>query len=105
MDFDKLSREQKIKFWEEISSEIENCLHESKDVVSEVTAEYVLEYLSHNELGIALELLADQAIEEDWNISNSVRKKVLGLFRKMNYHITDKENYASYEDWSKKTKL
>jgi len=62
--------------------------------------EDVFEYLSHNELGIALELIADVAIEDNWNISTSAKIAILDTFKKMNYHETDKVQFKIYELWA-----
>lgn len=91
-----MSRSQKIKYWNEVQADIENCLDLYGEFVPFKLAQEVKEYLSHNELGIALEIIADMAIDNEWKISGEAKNKILGIFKKMDYSTSDPEQYDSY---------
>jgi len=97
MEFDKLSKEEKLKYFKEIEFDIHCCLSLSGDCVPEDVANNIQEYLSHNELGIALEVLSDLAIKYNWKIGDEAKKRILNTFKKMDYHISDRDQYESYE--------
>ncbi len=99
MEFEKLSKSEKIKYWSEIENDILQCLSLCGDCIPSDIASTVNEYLSHNELGIALEILTDMAVEHEWNISDQAKKYILRTFKKMDYHKTDTEQYESYKKW------
>lgn len=96
MEFDKLSKSEKIAYWNDVEENIYQCLSLCGKSVPPDLAQEIREYLSHNELGVALEFLADMAIEHEWNISDEAKSYILQTFKKMEY---DKEETDKYEKW------
>jgi len=97
MEFDKLSKAEKSEYFKEIENDIHCCLSLFGDCVPDDVANNIQEYLSHNELGIALEILADLAIKYSWNIGDEAKIIILNTFKKMDYHISDRDQYESYK--------
>jgi hypothetical protein len=101
LDFDNLTKEQKIEYWDEVNKDIQCCVSLCEGVIPSEIIVGVQEYLSHNELGLALELLADIAIKNNLNLSVAARIAIINTFKKMQYHISEKEQYQEYEQWAK----
>lgn len=97
MDFEKLSKAEKIKFWGEVELDIKRCLSLCGELVSEEHSKEISNYLSHNELGIALESLAAMIMEYKWNISKQAKKHILKTFEKMGYEESETEFYNLFK--------
>lgn len=99
MDFNKLTKEEKIAYWNEVSSDIEECLVLSGNAVPNDLALSVRKYLSHNEFGIALEILLDASIENGFSINREAKLKLLETLIKMGYKEDEPLQFQSYEKW------
>jgi hypothetical protein len=99
MEFDKLSKAEKIKYWNDLSHDIWQCVSMCADILPNGLANDIREYLDHNELGIALELLADMAIDHELPISRDAKAAILRTFAKMGYEKDEPEQYHSYKEW------
>jgi hypothetical protein len=101
MKFEELTRSGKIKYWKNIEDKILECLSLCQNNIPDDLTRQVKSYLSHNELGIAIELLADSIIEYDWDISTEASDLILLVFKKMNYDKDEEQQYLSYESYLK----
>ena len=97
MSFENLSKSAKLEYWKDIESDILSCLVLADRCVPMDLADQIRDYVSHNELGIALELLADSIVEYDWEVPLEARSLILRTFKKMEYDKSDVEQYLSYE--------
>lgn len=96
MEFDKLSKTQKIAYWIEVENDINQCLTLCGDNVPIDIFDEVNEYLLHNELGIAIELLVCAVIENKWAIPDDAKDNILITLEKMGYKKSDLEEYQRY---------
>ncbi len=99
MDFEKLTKEEMIAYWNEVSSDIEECLVLCGSAVPNDLALSVRESLSHNELGIALEILIDASIDNGLPIDREAKLKLLETLIKMGYQEDEPLQFQSYEKW------
>jgi len=65
MTFEELSKKEKIKFWNEVETEIKALLLKCVKIVPSADRSQVLEYLDNNELGLALDHLSYSLFEND----------------------------------------
>lgn len=98
MEFEQLSKAEKIRYWEEISRDIEQCVLMCNDVLPEGVAGNIHQYLEHNELGLAIELLAYMAIQQKGAIGCDVKDAIIKTFAKMGYEEDEPEQYHSYKE-------
>ena len=98
MEFEKLSNAEKTWYWEEISRDIWQCVLMCIDVLPEGVAVDIQQYLEHNELGLAIELLAYMAIQHEGSIRRDVKAAILRTLAKMGYEEDEPEQYCSYKE-------
>ncbi|NQZ90702.1 MAG: hypothetical protein HRT54_24350 [Colwellia sp.] len=99
MEFNKLTKAQKIACWTDIEEQIKQCIFLCGNKAPQSVTEEIEDYLSHNELGIAIELLVCSAIQDNWSISKEAKCQILNTLISMDYHKTDIEEFQQYESW------
>ena len=82
-DFSKLSLRKQRKLWSKTESDIRDLATQLGDSISDRDRSVVLDYLDHNELGIALEHLCDALIEYDQRLSPELHDVTKELFHRM----------------------
>ena len=91
MTFVKLSKKEKIKFWNKVEIEIKALLLKCGKIVPSADTSQVLEYLDNNELGLALDHLSYSLIENDISIGVDIGNEIFRLMDKMEYNADEKE--------------
>jgi hypothetical protein len=84
---------------QEVSGAIERCLLMCEDELPDGVAEEIRQYLWHNELGLATELLAYMAGEHGASINREVKDAIMRIFDKMGYEEDDPEQYLFFKEW------
>ena len=98
MEFDKLTKTEKVEFWIEIESDIQHSINLCGDLISKDAVREINKYLAHNELGIALEGLTEEIIKEIIRISSEAKLQILSTFMKMDYHKDEKDQFHTYSE-------
>ncbi len=83
--FDALDRDAKIKFWQDINVKIKSALELCADHISTAILKEALEYLDHNELGLAWEIFCGELVELDKAPSKSAQLLILGAGKRMGF--------------------
>ena len=100
MDFDKLTKAEKLKYWEDTNQAISASLSSCGELISASLQEDIRRYLEHNELGLAVELLVDTAINEHLPIEKSIKASILRILNAMDYAKDEPERYRTYVNWA-----
>jgi len=98
MEFEKLTKEEKNRYYEEVSRDIWQCVLMCADVFPEGVVEDIRQYLGHNELGLAIESLAYMVIQHEVSISRDVKAAIMRTFSKMGYEEDEPEQYCAYKE-------
>ncbi len=83
MSFSDLSNREKRAFWSEVERNIREVLDSLSPAFPNPDREQVIDYLAHNELGLALEHLCDAILEEELSIGEPELTTVSRLFEQM----------------------
>ena len=99
MNFENLTKDEKLKYWKEIESDIHECLLLCESLLPVNVVQEVKESLNSNELGLALEYLSETVIEKQINISGEAKSYILNTFMKMNYHNDHKDVLYTFTEY------
>lgn len=99
MNFETLSKAEKVKYWKEIEGDIHECLLLCESLLPAITIEEVKKSLNNNELGLALECLSETVIEQQIIISGEAKSAILNTFMKMNYHNDYKDIFYTFTEY------
>ena len=96
--FDALTQSEKIKFWQDIETNIDHALTLCEAQISDVAVKDIREYLSHNELGLAWEIFCEELIGSGQAPSNQTGPLILEVGSRMGY---DRPQAHRHELWQR----
>lgn len=83
-----MSQKEKEAYWANIGERIKEILNHHFPI-SERDTNQILEFLSHNELGVALDHLTATIIEEEIKISTDIKTEIVNLMEVIGYSTED----------------
>ena len=95
--FNSLTQDKKIKFWKDIEVKINDALELCADHISTDVLERGHEYLEHNELGLAWEILCEELIELNKVPSKSARLLILEAGKRMGFSQPENRGYKLWK--------
>jgi hypothetical protein len=97
-NFDDMSKQEKIEYWTQTESVLRKIFGKFKSEIDEVPPEYeteILDYLDHNELGLAFETLVFLA--EQIEVSISIISDLLNVGKRMALDTSDDTDRALWD--------
>ena len=98
MEFEKLTKVERLKFWKEVENDIHHSIVLCGGLIPKDTVKEINKFLDHNELGIALEGLTEEIIKQKIKISSEAKLQILNTFIKMNYDKDEKDQFQTYSE-------
>lgn len=96
--FRALTRQERTAFWQDVEAKINDALKLCAGCVSSGVVKEVREYLDHNELGLAWDVLCRALLASDAVPPEPARRLLLDAGRQMAFHHPQNPGYALWKN-------